>query len=101
MSVIDFTHTSCKNNTEIMNKQLVENFEEHFAMYSLNTIKDMHNIEISKDNDSYIVKCKKKECDEIINKLSSFKCSNFKNTLTPIFTIINGGLKIEFKIDGE
>lgn len=100
MSVIDFTHSSCKNK-DIMNKQIIENFEEHFAMYSLNTIKNIPNIEISKDDNFYIVKCKSKECNEIINTLSAFKCSNYQNTLIPIFTIIEGGLKIEFKIDGE
>ena len=100
MSIIDFTHSTCKN-TNIMNKQIVENFEEHFAMYSLNTIKNIPNIEVSKDNEAYIVKGTKEECTEIMNRLSSFRCSHFDTTLQPICTIIKAGLKIEFKIDGE
>ena len=38
MSLIDFTHLTCKNE-DILNKQIIENFEKHFAMYSLTTIK--------------------------------------------------------------
>lgn len=101
MSIIDFTHLTCKKNNNIMNKQIVENFEEHFAMYSLNTIKDIPNIEVSKYDGTYIVKGTEDECNEIINRLSSFRCSNFENTLRPVFTLIKEGLCIEFKIDRE
>lgn len=100
MSIIDFTHLTCKNKN-IMNKQILENFEEHFAMYSLNTIKNIPNIEVSNDNEAYIVKGTEEECIEIKNRLSSFKCSHFENTLQPVCTIIKEGLKIEFKINEE
>lgn len=100
MSITEFTHITCKNN-DIMNKQIVENFEEHFAMYSLTHIENITNIEVSSDNECYIVRGSEEECKNIINKLSRFKCSNFKNTLSPIFTLIAEGLKIEFKVDGE
>lgn len=100
MSIIDFTHNTCKN-IDIMNKQLVENFEEHFAMYSLIKIKNISNIEVSNDNDSYIIKGTEEECKDIVEKLSRLKCSNFNDTLSPIITMISGGLQIEFKIDGE
>ena len=41
------------------------------------------------------------ECKDIVEKLSRLKCSNFNDTLSPIITMISGGLQIEFKIDGE
>ena len=101
MSVITFTKQSCKNN-DIMNKTLVENFEEHFAMYSLSTIKRLPNIEVSNDGKLYyFIKCNEEETMDIINTLSSFQCSNFDNTLIPIFNILEDGLKIEFEIKGS
>lgn len=98
MSLIEFTHKTCKNN-DILNKQILENFEKHFAMYSFTTIKDMPNIEVL-NNEAYIIRGTDEECEEIINALSSFRCSHFNNTLVPIFTMVKEGLRIEFKIDG-
>ena len=100
MSVIEFTKNSCKNK-DIMNKQITENFEQHFAMYSFTNIKEMPNIEVTKNGDAYIVKTEANTCKEIINSLSSYRCSHFNHTLIPVFTLIDEGLKIEFKIDGE
>ena len=100
MSIIDFTQNVCKNKDTI-NKQIIENFERYFAMYTLSTIKHMPNVEVFKNEKSYIIKATNKEYDEIINILSRYKCSNFQNTLIPIFTKTNEGLIIEFKIDGE
>ena len=54
MSVINFTKESCKNNKDIINTTLAENFEEHFAMYSLSTIKKLPNIEVSNDGKLYL-----------------------------------------------
>lgn len=98
MSLIDFTHRTCKS-VNILNKQILENFEKHFAMYSFTTIKDMPNIEVL-NNDAYIIRGTDEECKEIINALSSFKCSHFNDTLIPIFTSVEDGLIIEFKVDG-
>lgn len=100
MSMIDFTHKSCKTKDKI-NTQVIKNFEEHFAMYSFTTIKNMPNIEVSKKDNSYIIKGTEKECKDIVDSLSSFSCSHFHDTLIPIFTKIKEGLKIEFKIVGE
>ena len=97
MSLIDFTHQTCKNN-DILNKQILENFEKHFAMYSFTTINDMPNIEVL-NNEAYIIRGTDEECEEIINALSSFKCSHYNDTLVPIFTMIKEGLQIEFMID--
>lgn len=97
MSLIDFTHTSCKTKEKI-NKQIVENLDEHFAMYSFTAIKNMPNLELTKDNQAYIFKGSEKECKEIMNTLSSYQCSHFNTTLVPVFTMIDEGLKIEFKI---
>ena len=97
MSVISFTKESCKNNKEIMNKTLVENLEEHFAMYSLSHIKKLPNIEVGNNgNLYYFIKCDKDEALDIINALSSFQCSHFDNTLMPIFNIVDDGLNIGF-----
>ena len=99
MSLIDFTHNTCKTK-DIFNKQLLENFEEHFAMYSFTAIKNMPNIEVTKDNQAYIFKGTDDECKDIIDTLSSFRCSHYRDTLKPIFTKIKDGLRIEFDIDG-
>lgn len=99
MSIIDFTNITCKKNNSITNKALIENFDKHFAMYSLTTIKKLPNIEISSNGEIfYTIKCNKEECQNIINTLSNFQCSHFSDTLVPIFTIIDNGLKIEFNI---
>lgn len=100
MTMIEFTKNSCKNEN-ILNKQVIENFEEHFAMYSFTTIREIPNIEAFEDQNAYIVRADKEECNEIIDTLSRYRCSNFHETLIPVFTIIEEGLKIEFKIDGE
>lgn len=100
MTMIEFTKNSCKNEN-ILNRQVIENFEEHFAMYSFTTIKDIPNIEVFQDENAYIIRADKQECDEIMNTLSKYRCSNFYATLVPVFTIIEEGLKVEFKIDGE
>lgn len=101
MSIIDFTQNVCKTR-EIVNKQITENFEHYFAMYTLSTIKnDMPNVEVSKSENSYIIKANTKESEEIINNLSKYKFSNFQNTLIPVFTKIDTGLLVEFKVDGE
>ena len=42
-----------------------------------------------------------REREELVKFLLSFRCSHFEKTLIPIFTEIDNGLKIEFKIDGE
>ena len=99
MSLIEFTHATCKS-ADIFNKQILENFEKHFAMYSFTTIKNMPNIEVLKDSEAYIIRGTDEECKEIINVLSSFKCSHFHDTLVPIFTLTEEGLLIEFKVDG-
>ena len=99
MSLIDFTHNTCKNK-DIFNKQILKNFEKHFAMYSFTTIKNMPNIEVLDNSDAYIFRGTVEECKEIINVLSSFKCSHFNDTLVPIFTLTEEGLIIEFKVDG-
>lgn len=99
MSLIDFTHSTCKNK-DILNRQIIDNFEQHFAMYSFTTIKQMPNVEVLKDTETYVIKCTGEECDEIIDALASFKCSHFNDTLVPVFTKIKQGLKIEFKTDG-
>lgn len=99
MSLIDFTHKTCKNN-DILNKQILDNFEEHFAMYSFTTIKNIPNIKVLKDNQSYIIKGTKKECKEIERILSSFRCSHFNDTLVPKFTMVEDGLIVEFIVDG-
>lgn len=98
MSLIDFTHSTCKS-ADIFNKQILDNFEKHFAMYSFTTIKDMPNIEVL-NSEAYIIRGTEEECKEIINALSSFKCSHFNDTLSPIFTLTEEGLIIEFKVDG-
>lgn len=95
MTIIDFTRNSCKNE-DILNKQVINNFEEHFAMYSFTIIKDMPNIEVMDEN-AYIIKATKEKCIEIMNSLSKYQCSHFSNTLIPKFTIIEEGLRIEFK----
>lgn len=99
MSLIDFTHNTCKNE-DILNKQIIENFEEHFAMYSFTTIKNMPNIEVLKNREAYIIRGTDEECKEIIESLSSFKCSHFDQTLVPIFKMTKKGLIITFEIDG-
>lgn len=98
MSLIDFTHDTCKS-VNIMNKQIIENFEKHFAMYSFTTIKDMPNIEVL-NSEAYIIRGTDEECKEIIDSLSSFRCSHFYDTLIPVFTLTEEGLIIEFKVDG-
>ncbi len=101
MSVITFTKESCKN-IDTMNKTLVEHFEEHFAMYSLSTIKKFPKVEVVNNGKlCYIIKCNKKESVDIIDVLSSFQCSNFGNTLIPVFNLIDEGLLVEFKLAGE
>ena len=99
MSLIDFTHTTCKNE-DVFNKQIIENFEKHFAMYSFTTIKKMPNIEVLKNSEAYIIRGTDEECKEIVNALSSFKCSHFNDTLVPIFKMTDEGLLIKFKVDG-
>ena len=99
MSLIDFTHNTCKTK-DILNKQILDNFEKHFAMYSFTTIKNMPNIEVLKNNEAYIIRGTSEECKEIIKALSSFKCSHFNDTLVPVFTMVEEGLKVEFEIDG-
>lgn len=99
MSLIDFTHATCKSE-DILNKQIIENFEKHFAMYSFTTIKNMPNIEVLKNGEAYIIRGTDKECKEIMDALSSFKCTHFIDTLTPVFTLSDDGLLITFKIDG-
>lgn len=99
MSLIDFTHNTCKSN-ETLNKQIVDNFEKHFAMYSFTNIKNIPNIEVLKDNEAYIIRGTNEECKEIENVLSSFTCSNFNDTLIPKFTTIKEGLLVEFIISG-
>lgn len=96
MSLIDFTHNTCKNK-DILNKQILDNFEKHFAMYSFTTIKDMPNIEV--ENEAYIIRGTDEECKEIIKSLSSFRCSHFNDTLIPVFTVIKEGLRVEFVVD--
>lgn len=98
MSLIQFTHDTCKNN-DILNKQILNNFEKHFAMYSFTTIKNMPNIEVLNDT-AYLIRGTDEECEEIIKALSSFKCTHFNDTLVPIFTMIKEGLCIEFEVDG-
>ena len=99
MSLIDFTHNTCKTK-DILNTQIIENFEEHFAMYSFTTIKNMPNIEVTKDNEAYIIRGTDEECKDIINALSSFRCSHFNDTLVPVFTVVKEGIKVEFIIGG-
>lgn len=99
MSLIEFTHNTCKTK-EIFNRQIIENFEKHFAMYSFTTIKNMPNIEVLKDRQAYIIRGTDEECKEIIESLSSFKCSHFHATLSPVFTMTKEGLIIEFIADG-
>lgn len=98
MTIIEFTKNSCKNKN-IMNKQITQNFEEHLAMYSFTNFKDIPNIEVS--NGTFIIRAETDTCKDIIESLSSYRCSYFDRTLIPVFTLINEGLKIEFKIDGE
>lgn len=99
MSVINFTKESCKNNKDIINTTLAENFEEHFAMYSLSHIKNLPNIEVANNGEiCYFIKCKKDEALDIINVLSSFQCSHFDNTLIPIFNMVKDGLNVGFKV---
>ena len=101
MSMISFTNKTCKT-SDLITRTLIDNFEEHFAMYSLTTIKKIPSIEIHNDNELYYtIKCNVKEKDELVKFLLSFRCSHFEKTLIPIFTEIDNGLKIEFKIDGE
>lgn len=99
MSLIEFTNITCKSEN-IFKRQILENFEKHFAMYSFTTIKDMPNIEALKDSNAYIIRGTDEECKEIIESLSSFKCSHFSDTLSPIFTLTEEGLIIEFEVDG-
>lgn len=99
MSLLEFTHHICKTD-DVINKELIENFERHFAMYSFTKIKNMNNIDLSEDNEFYIFKGDNNECDDIISKLKSFRCSHFHNTLIPVYTMIEEGLKIEFITDG-
>lgn len=100
MSVIEFTINSCKDKNT-MNKQIIENFEQHLAMYSFTNLKNMPNIEVSKTGNTYIISAETDTCKDIIDSLSSYRCSNFNNTLIPVFTLIDKGLQIEFIIDGE
>ena len=99
MSLIEFTQNTCKTK-DIFNRQIIENFEKHFAMYSFTTIKNMPNIEVLKDREAYIIRGTDEECKEIIESLSSFKCSHFHDTLSPVFTMTKEGLIIEFIVDG-
>lgn len=99
MSLIDFTHNICKDN-DTLNKQIIDNFEKHFAMYSFTNIKNIPNIEVLKNNEAYIIRGTNEECKEIERVLSSFRCSHFHNTLVPKFTITKEGLIVEFMIDG-
>ena len=101
MSMISFTTETCKT-SDLITQALIDNFEKHFAMYSLTTIKKIPSIEIhGKDEFYYTIKCNDKEREELVKFLLSFRCSNFDKTLIPIFSEIKNGLKIEFKIDGE
>lgn len=101
MSMISFTNKTCKT-SDLITQALIDNFEEHFAMYSLTTIKKLPSIEIHSDDELYYtIKCNDKEKDELIKFLLSFRCSHFDKTLIPVFEDLNNGLKIEFKIDGE
>ena len=99
MSLIDFTHATCKSE-DVLNKQIIDNFEKHFAMYSFTTIKNMPNIEVLKNREAYIIRGTDEECKEIIEALSSFTCTHFADTLVPIFKKTDKGLLITFKVDG-
>lgn len=99
MSLVDFTHTICKNKGTL-NTQIVDNFEKCFAMYSFTTIKDIPEIELTKNKKAYIVRGTDEECKEIIDSLSNFRCSHFNDTLKPKFTMVDKGLQIEFIIEG-
>lgn len=99
MSLIDFTNNTCKNK-DTFNSQIIENFEKHFAMYSFTTIKNIPNVEVLNNSEVYIIRGTNEECKEIIDCLSSFKCSHFSDTLVPVFTLTEEGLLIEFKVDG-
>lgn len=99
MSLIDFTHSTCKSE-DVLNKQIIDNFEKHFAMYSFTTIKNMPNIEVLKNREAYIIRGTDEECKEIIEALSSFTCTHFADTLVPTFKMTDKGLIITFKTDG-
>lgn len=100
--MISFTTRTCRT-SELITQTLIENFEEHFAMYSLTTIKKIPSIEIICDKNEvyYAIKCNDKEREELIKFLSSYTCSHFIDTLIPVFTEVDYGLRVEFKIDGE
>lgn len=98
--MISFTINTCKNKNTII-QTLTNNFEKHFAMYSLTNIKALPSIEFNSKEVCYFVKCTKEESKEILKALSSFECSHFEDTLVPIFTELDNGLKIEFRIRGE
>lgn len=100
MSIIDFTRSSCKNK-DMINKQITENFEKFFAMYGFTNIKEMPNVKVSRNGDYFIIEAEQEECDNIVNSLSKFKSSHFQNTLSPKFSKLKNGLKVEFTIDGE
>ena len=99
MSLIEFTHNTCKNN-DILNKQIIKNFEKHFAMYSFTTIKNIPNIEVLKNSEAYIIRGTNEECKEIERVLSSFRCSHYHDTLVPKFTMTKEGLIVEFMVNG-
>lgn len=98
-SVIDFTRQVCKNE-DSLNRQLIDNLDQHLAMFSFSNIGHLSNVQ-AVDNVYIIAKTKNNTYDEIINKLSSYRCSYFDKTLVPVFTIVEEGLKIELKVDGE
>ena len=99
MSLIEFTHNTCKNN-DILNKQIIENFEKHFAMYSFTTIKNIPNIEVLKNKEAFIIRGSSEECEEIESALTNYTCSHFHDTLVPKFTMAKDGLIVEFIING-
>lgn len=101
MSMISFTTKTCKTR-DLITQALIDNFEEHFAMYSLTTIKKIPSIEIHGGNELYYtIKCNDKEKDELIKFLVSYRCSHFDKTLIPVIEELDGELKVAFKIDGE
>lgn len=99
MSLIEFTQNTCKNN-DILNKQIIENFEKHFAMYSFTTIKNIPNIEVLKNNEAFIIRGTNEECEEIERFLTSYACSHYHDTLIPKFTMAKDGLIVEFIVGG-
>ena len=99
MSLVDFTNSICKNKNTL-NKQIIDNFETLFAMYSFTANTHMQNVELLENKNAYIIRGTDEECKEIINSLSNFRCSHFANTLKPIFDTSNKGLIVHFEIDG-